>query len=432
MPLNKKLFFLLVPVLGAVYFLTAQTGNVYEASQFQVETLSDSSLHKVYEIELKNSTKFSLELPRAASALAVEWLQAPEDEAIVRFHDGYEVEVHSEGSDNSNSRMFSRLIIPNAEFRQLMFDPNKNRGKIKVHVLFVPDIQVADLGAEKQSKSDLYCLQPQWIDQAVWRKGLPDPAKNPSSTLVNHLVVHHSAVASNDTDYVKRVRNIYTFHTQTRGWDDIGYNFLVAPNGQLFAGRDPQGVADQDNMMGAHYCGKNTGTMGVCMMGDYTNETISDTSKEALKHLLVWKLFKIGLSTTDSFRHPKEVGDYLGTVVGHRDGCATACPGNTFYPQMKSLRVEVQEILDQCILASVASSKDRRVKAWPNPVTRFLHIDGLETTNKSVIISSLQGKIIQEYQIDSQNRIDLLDLEPGVYWTQIEGLKSFKFIKKMQ
>ena len=33
------------------------------------------------------------------------------------------------------------------------------------------------------------------------------------------------------------LRSIYAYHTQSRGWSDVGYNFLVDRYGRLYEGR---------------------------------------------------------------------------------------------------------------------------------------------------------------------------------------------------
>ena len=54
---------------------------------------------------------------------------------------------------------------------------------------------------------------------------------------VTHLWVHHSAGQTNSRDFAAVVRAYFTYHTQTHGWADIGYNWLVDPRGTLYQGR---------------------------------------------------------------------------------------------------------------------------------------------------------------------------------------------------
>lgn len=45
-----------------------------------------------------------------------------------------------------------------------------------------------------------------------------------------------------------------------RGFQDIGYHFVIQPSGVLELGRSP-------TLMGAHVLGDNTGNIGVCLIG---------------------------------------------------------------------------------------------------------------------------------------------------------------------
>src|SRR5690606_5894496 len=113
-----------------------------------------------------------------------------------------------------------------------------------------------------------HCSEPQMIDPSHWRAGLPQPKGSPVFTSVNHIIIHHSAGSNLVTDFTNEVRNIYLYHTNVNGWDDIGYNFLIAPNGTIYQGRDGRGIVEKDYVMGAHMCGRNSGTMGICLLGD--------------------------------------------------------------------------------------------------------------------------------------------------------------------
>jgi hypothetical protein len=60
------------------------------------------------------------------------------------------------------------------------------------------------------------------------------------------------------------IRADYLYHVRTRGWNDIGDNFLVDRYGRVFEGRYG-GVARA--VLGAHSGGFNTDTTGVALLG---------------------------------------------------------------------------------------------------------------------------------------------------------------------
>ncbi|WP_176223749.1 N-acetylmuramoyl-L-alanine amidase, partial [Marivirga sericea] len=183
------------------------------------------------------------------------------------------------------------------------------------------------------------------VQQSEWRVGLPEPSYTRIFTDTGNMIVHHSAGSNNTIDFTQAVRDIYIYHTQENGWSDIGYNYLVAPNGTVYAGRDPAG-GEQDQVMGAHFCGSNSNTMGICLMGNY--ETIEPTSEllESLESLISWKAFKDDLPVLESKFHP--LNPELGVIAGHRDGCSTLCPGDNVYLKLQEIRENVNSQLVIC------------------------------------------------------------------------------------
>lgn len=183
------------------------------------------------------------------------------------------------------------------------------------------------------------------IEQPVWREGLSDPDYERIENKVHNIIIHHSAGSNVDTNYTGIVRNIYIYHTEIRGWSDIGYNYLVAPDGSIFKGRDPANL-DQDNVMGAHFCNNNSGTMGICILGTYTDIHPTSEAITSLVALLNWKLGKDSLNPEGKYPHP--LNSALPVIAGHRDGCSTECPGGFLYEMLDSLRQEVLKVFQAC------------------------------------------------------------------------------------
>ncbi|MCB0638468.1 MAG: N-acetylmuramoyl-L-alanine amidase, partial [Lewinella sp.] len=178
---------------------------------------------------------------------------------------------------------------------------------------------------------DCPCPQPTFKDRLGWcPSGDCTEHPNPEMTEVTHLIVHHSAGANSASDWDAQVRLIWDFHVNGNGWDDIGYNWLIAPTGQLYQGRG-------DNIRGAHFCGHNSNTMGVCVMGNYTDIIPTAAALTTLEGLLSWKACDRDIDVLGEGYHPSS-GFVVPYVAGHRDGCATACPGDSFYPLLPALR----------------------------------------------------------------------------------------------
>lgn len=71
-------------------------------------------------------------------------------------------------------------------------------------------------------------------------------------------------------------RQIQDFHMDVRGWDDVGYNFLVDQAGNIYEGRGWL-------VVGAHAAPHNTSHIGVCFIGSDGDAT--DAAKESIRLL---------------------------------------------------------------------------------------------------------------------------------------------------
>ncbi|NDC78768.1 MAG: hypothetical protein EBZ67_12980, partial [Chitinophagia bacterium] len=144
------------------------------------------------------------------------------------------------------------------------------------------------------------------------------------------------------SDWPAVVLSIWNSHVNTNGWADIGYNYLIDPLGRLYEGR-----GGGDNVTGAHFCGTNGGTMGTCMLGTYTTTSISDTARRMLTRILAWKACGSNINPTGSSWHTSSARN-LNHVSGHRDGCATECPGDMTYAELPALRTAVANHIAAC------------------------------------------------------------------------------------
>ncbi|MFM9946122.1 MAG: N-acetylmuramoyl-L-alanine amidase [Bacteroidia bacterium] len=314
-------------------------------------------------------------------------------------------------------------IFESAQTR-LNIDFKKFKGQVKIILIYAPELKnpvVTNL-----FKTTDPCDKPQMISYTFWREGLPNPKPPREQTKVEHLVVHHSAGSNSDTNYINTVRNIYLLHTQTNGWDDIGYNFLVAPNGIIFKGRDPQGVADEDNILGAHFCGKNSSTMGVCMMGDFMKQRPTLQAIFSLKYLLAWKLKKDGINAFGQTKHPQPNGSLLNNLCGHRDGCNTDCPGDSLYALLPKIKAEAARIADSCslILSNNTINFQKQITLFPNPGSGTITISSeFKFNSATILIYSLAGNLIYQNSFDAGIPFDLT-LPEGLYFYKINYLKN--------
>ena len=157
-------------------------------------------------------------------------------------------------------------------------------------------------------------------------------------------VVHHTAGTNSYTraQAAAIVRGIEVYHVQGNGWNDIGYNFLVDRFGTIYEGRG--GGIDQ-NVIGAHAQGFNSGTVGVALLGNFTAAVPTKAQQDALVRLLAWRLdvahidplSKVVVTSGGNakFRAGKLVT--LRAVSGHRDTGPSECPGSLAYALLPAL-----------------------------------------------------------------------------------------------
>jgi len=124
--------------------------------------------------------------------------------------------------------------------------------------------------------------------------------------LIDTIIVHCAATPPSldwGADDIRRL------HTDSFGWSDIGYHYVIRRDGTLEHGRDVQ-------RKGAHAKGRNEGSIGICLVGgvDEANQpdaNFTDAQMKTLRSLI------IGLKDWFDIRE----------VMGHRDtGAKKACP----------------------------------------------------------------------------------------------------------
>jgi N-acetylmuramoyl-L-alanine amidase len=132
---------------------------------------------------------------------------------------------------------------------------------------------------------------------------------------VNEIIVHCSATRADWMAGAKtsaKVAEIRRWHTRDRGWKDIGYHVLIDRDGTVAKGRPIEQV-------GAHVQGKNTGTIGVCLMGGHGS---SEKDKFA-DHFTPQQEAALRKVLADLMRQYPTITK----VSGHNQYAAKACPG---------------------------------------------------------------------------------------------------------
>ena len=124
---------------------------------------------------------------------------------------------------------------------------------------------------------------------------------------IRDLVIHHSATPTGSA------RLFRLLHRGVFGWDDIGYHYVIGngtstADGLLEEGRPEWAV-------GAHSRGNNGNSLGICLVGDFTETEPTERQMKALGELLRDMLGRYDLNR--------------GAIRLHREmpGNSTRCPG---------------------------------------------------------------------------------------------------------
>ncbi len=344
----------------------------------------------------------------------------------------YELKPEEHAITNDTVFM-SQLIAFDAPKNSFTLQTNMAfEGAITAFLIHPPQLAIP---AQKQ-KADGNCDEPPMMLQTEWRQGLPDPDYQRIPNRANNLIIHHSATDNELTDYTALVRSIYVYHTEVNGWSDIGYNYLIAPNGQIYAGRDPGPVLAQDAVLGAHFCASNTGTMGVCVLGNYELAAPSNDAIVALLDLLAWKTAKDTMNPLAFVPHP--LNNELGVIAGHRDGCATSCPGIHLYDEIPNIKSGVVEILHSCGLfpgTAEQMTHESTIKLFPNPIcSEKLFVQSEKEPIVKVTAFDMLGNnfILFEASNNTENKkVELeISLDPAFYLIRTETHNNI-FVSKL-
>lgn len=175
---------------------------------------------------------------------------------------------------------------------------------------------------------------------------------NPSYREAQVLTVHHS-VTPPGWDTAATMRAFHRYHTLSNGWGDIGYQLVIDPAGVVYQGRrsnlpvfeaPPIPGLRPRSVVGAHVGGNNSGNIGVCMMGDFTNGMPTPAAWSSLVNVIARLSVALNidpLGGVNYYNADAGRGSQRWAISGHRDWMSTGCPGNMLYGALGALRGQV-------------------------------------------------------------------------------------------
>ena len=253
---------------------------------------------------------------------------------------------------------------------------------------------------------------PDIVTRAEW--GADESIKSTSGSCVRQffpvqqLFVHHTVGRNYDSNGEATMRAIYHFHTQTQGWCDVGYNFVVGWDGTIYEGRWARKYApwevhsSEDSagraVAGAHVSGYNSGSVGVSVMGNFSEVQPPPAVRRSLAELLAWEADRHDLRPRGehTYRNPETGATRrLKYIAGHRDAGYTECPGNFLYAALPAIRKDTAAAMGQGKVTSVmnADAEPRDVTyGESSTVAGTLTLeDGTPLTFQSVVLYTNEG-----------------------------------------
>ncbi|NJL94915.1 MAG: N-acetylmuramoyl-L-alanine amidase [Anaerolineae bacterium] len=130
----------------------------------------------------------------------------------------------------------------------------------------------------------------------------------PLAQVYTTAVIHHTVIYEGDD--LLTMQEAQRLHQQDRKWADVGYHYLIGKAGAIYEGRSV-------TVRGVHTAGYNTGTVGVCLMGNFMVDLPTAPQLQALRLVLGW--LAQGLQLTH--------------LASHRQfNPETLCPGDNLQP----------------------------------------------------------------------------------------------------
>ncbi|MBY5162143.1 peptidoglycan recognition family protein [Salsipaludibacter albus] len=141
---------------------------------------------------------------------------------------------------------------------------------------------------------------------------------------VTGVMVHHSAVASNEgEDEAERLQGYQRYH-QEQGWPDIAYHVGVGRSGRLYELRDPALVGDTFTEYDP------AGWFLVLVDGHFDEQAPPDAQLDGLVEVLAWASARFAVPLDD--------------LASHRDVAATTCPGERLFRRLPDIGAEASRL----------------------------------------------------------------------------------------
>lgn len=251
---------------------------------------------------------------------------------------------HDAGRPDREGRIFGDLVFPgqNQFVRYRTLDGVGGPADVPdlgfTYIDATPGPTIDDVYAAALAPS---VAQPPIISRAAWganesyrynERGVLWPAEY---EMVRHIIIHHTETP-NFQDPLVAIRSVYYYHAVTRGWGDIGYNYLVDFMGNVYEGR-----AGGENVVGGHAYEYAYGSSGIGTMGRFLDQETTPEMQAGTVWITAWVSRNLNPYGVADFHSTSD----LATICGHRDVNDSSCPGDLLYGDLPAIRGYVSAVL---------------------------------------------------------------------------------------
>ncbi|KAL3267928.1 hypothetical protein HHI36_007067 [Cryptolaemus montrouzieri] len=165
-------------------------------------------------------------------------------------------------------------------------------------------------------QGDVPAKCPEIISKSRWGARLPLEVEY-ALIPIQYVVVHHTVTPTCTTEAKcsELLKNIQNFHMDEMEFHDIGYNFMVGGDGNIYEGAGWHKV-------GAHTYGYNSKSLGLAFVGNFTENLPEVVQLEAAK-----KFLECGVQLGEL--------DEKYKLLGARQVSSTQSPGLKLYWELK-------------------------------------------------------------------------------------------------
>lgn len=180
----------------------------------------------------------------------------------------------------------------------------------KLVAALIPLVLIAPLFAASASQP---VAKPAIVTREQWGS-TPQEIPESRKHTPKYITIHHAGVKwKAGSDPAKFVKSMQAWGQRDKGWPDLAYHFLIAPDGRIFEGRDMAYEPESNTKYDLQ------GHIGVEMMGSFEQERVSEAQLKSVTALVAWLSQELKIPT-----------DQIAT---HRDRAQgqTTCPGKDLY-----------------------------------------------------------------------------------------------------